>query len=312
MHKINAFLAFTRGKSMANEVSKWDKASTIPLSELERYDYRARLDSSALKKIDQVFSSCLEKFHKMTAPDYFKEKLEGDHFTDSFRLNSMLIKEWDPQWQIRATRRTAIAEHPDLPNYIFKIYDSAPGKGHPMANTLRVPMSQKLQTAVVDCQLDQIVIPQKALIPLFPKEEIAELDENAINDAYIVMAEKMPMLSREEMFERAKKNETLPDQLCQLPIQTGYGDCCWTNFGLLPNGKTVVFDTEPLYWELGIQTEESNEKFERNFTIITSKDSTLKKCALRGLEELRRSSQENDLHTYEDAAQRQIDKVLTY
>jgi hypothetical protein len=181
-----------------------------------------------------------------------------------------------------------------------------------MANTLRVPMADKLQAAVDVCQLDQIVIPKKALVPLFSKEEIVELDENTINDAYIVMAQKMPMLPQEEMFERVKKNETLPDQLCQLPIQTGYGDCCWTNFGMLPNGKTVVYDTEPLYWELGIQTEQSNEKFKRNFRIITSNDSTLKKCTLRGLENLRRSSQEEDLTTYEDAAQKQIDKLSEY
>jgi hypothetical protein len=222
----------------------------------------------------------------------------------------MFIKEWDPQWKIRPYRRTAFGDHPKMPGWLFKYYDSAPGSGHPMANTLRVPMAEKMRAVVKSSQLSQLHIPKKALVPLFPSKDINTLNEVDINYAYVVMAQKVEMLPREEMFALVKNNELLAEQICQLSIQTGYGDCAWTNFGMMPLDNTVVvYDTEPLYWELGVEHDATDQRFERNDEIIASKGSHLGKCVLRGLEEFRRTSQENDLEVHENAARKHIEAL---
>lgn len=215
-----------------------------------------------------------------------------------------------PGFNLRYTRRTAHVEFKETPNVIYKTYYTTSGL-HPMATTLRAPMQTLIQDTIFLNDLNMIETPRKGLYPLFSKDVIEGLDENSINEAFIVCAEKIKAFNPKETREIIKNwsyesQKVLANQCCTILTNTGLGDFTWENLQMHRyNGKLYALDTETLYYELFI------DKFGKGFEKCTKavNSSTLSKCAKNGLEWFKMSS---DLHNFEifaDTASSYLEKI---
>ena len=98
---------------------------------------------------------------------------------------------------INISIRTAHVEHPDTPHFIYKTQYQTSGL-NPLANTLRAPMANIMADVIAEEGLSELAVPKKGLVALCSKEEISLLNENTINDAFAVCAEKVDTLTRFE------------------------------------------------------------------------------------------------------------------
>lgn len=214
------------------------------------------------------------------------------------------------------SRRSEFVTFEQNPYIIHKIYNLAPGRGNHLAHTLRSPMAKLVEMTISNNNLTFFGVPKEGLFPIATKDIISTLDEQDINQAFIVCTEKKDVLSVDVTIEKIKEmnqelQKTIAEQACQIPLNTGLGDYTWAN--IQKDAHTDIFyvlDTEPLYGELLINIFEEGRYNEKGYLRNTTfaRNITLKSAAKVGLSGFKESSENCDLETFANVAQGHLEK----
>lgn len=299
-----------------------DEHQFIPIFEITSpaYHYATCFPKQA-RRISHVFTPFIES---LPTCFFTLENNPNRHPYDGWAIEDIptLIERNDAKWNIRSisTGRTKAGEHPDLPEFFFKFYNVRPGKAQPLAHVLRVPMSHRLKAVAYEEKMeDEVEVVLKGYVPLTSTEIIKDLDENTMNEALVVIAEKKKLIPSQEMISLVKglpesTQKRRANQLCLFPARTGIGDFTWKNLQMTVAHKIAVIDTEPLYCELMPKPEGEHfaTKFPKNATWLKpalAPASTFRKCALFGLTNFQKSSEEHELSVFAETAQRYIDNL---
>lgn len=304
---------FNVGKIMATRISVncslqtgvWDMPQVISFDSLfNKYSTTVLFEASEHQKITSV----IDKWKKL-APT----------FMNSLNANALSLPrspfaksiETDPECSISYTisERTAHTIHKETPGILYKIYERAPELCHPMANTLRAPMSDFISHTISEENLTEVGVVEEALFPLISKEKIETLNERKINEAFIICSKTIPIYGLKETIKKVREmseevQQRLANQCCLLPLKTGISDFGWHNLNMhQENGKLYLLDTEPLFGELFIN------KFGKGFETCKNMVYNLNICAQNGLSQFNRSSQEQELEIFENTAQTFLEKI---
>jgi len=286
----------------------------------QAYHYATCFPEQA-KRISNVFTPFIDT---LPASYFTLENNPNRHPNDGWAIEDIptLIERKDAKWSLRSisTGRTKAGEHPDLPEFFFKFYNIRPGRAQPLAHVLRVPMAHRLREVAYEEKMgDEVEVVLKGYVPLTSAKVINDLDENTMNEALVVIAEKKKLIPSQEMISIVKglpesTQKRRANQLCLFPARTGIGDFTWNNLQMTWEHKIAVPDTEPLYCELmpHPETHDFAAKFPKNATWLKpalAPESTFRKCALFGLNNFQKSSEEHELPLFAETAQRYIDNL---
>jgi hypothetical protein len=287
------------------QIGHWNAPQIISFDSLfETYSVKNVFENEENKKITSVINEW--KGRAIEHLDFLKSS-EKVWFQPTFNA----YVKGDQKYAITHSRRTAHVVHRDTPNIIYKTYTTAPGRGHPMANTLRPPMASIIAQTISNENLTDVDVPKKALFPIVSKDEIGKLDERKINEAFVTCSEKIHVFGQSETVEKVREmseqsQERLAEQCCQIPLKTGLGDFRWHNLQMhRENDKLYILDTEPLYGELFI------DKFGEGFEFCAKGISGchLSARAKFGLSEFSSSSREMGLEIFQNTAQSFLEKL---
>lgn len=285
----------------------------------QKYHYKTQFPKQA-PAIKALFKLVTDQLPSDYFDDQNFSRRDGSFAREPDAIPSLLEKA-NRSWSIESISRgrTNFATHPIfLGEVAFKIYESPPGRGQPLANALRVPMAHIIDGVVKQRGMkEDIVVPTHAYVPLAPLDILLKLGEKSLNEALVVAVQKLKLLPKYEGISRIKQlpeseQERKAKNLCLIALETGIIDWTLDNLPLTLDGRMAVVDTEPLYGELQPAPigDDFASKFPRNAEQLAydSYESTLSKCARKGLENFRSSSEYFELRIFEETAQRFLDQ----
>ena len=290
----------TRATTYSTQIGQWDQPQIISFDSLFwKYSIESNFDQKEIAKINDVVNQwkpIVQKFiHQQES--YFRPCL-----SDHFEMNNS-------QMNITITVGAAHIEHVATPNFVYKTqYQSS--ALNPLANTLRAPMANIMSDVIILDGLTDLGVPKKGLATLCSKDEISSLNENTINDAFVVCAEKINALSRLETLAFIREmptlsQESIANQCCMLIKKTGASNFNWNNLHIhQTNHKLYSLDTQPLDGELVIDKLGNGFKTCRKQARIS-----LRERAKKGLDLFHGSSNIYELSTFEDVAQSFLEKM---
>lgn len=277
----------------------WDAPQIVSFDSL--FDYT----------VDKVFDS--STYEKML-PILKEWKDNAQNHLEAVKENAESLVKYRPLYEARYSfsRRSEFLIFDQNPHIIHKIYKSAPNRGNHLAHTLRPLMAKLIESAILHKNLTHFSVPKEGLFPIATKEVISTLDEQDINQAFIVCAENKDFFDKNITIEKIKEmhqelQERIAEQACQIPLSTGLGDYTWEN--IRKDVYTDIFhilDTEPLFGELLINR--FGDGYDWNKCIALNINPTLKSCAKSGLKEFKKSSETHNLEIFADTAQTHLEK----
>lgn len=291
----------TAATTYSTQIGQWDQPQIISFDSLfGKYSIEDNFTKDEVAKINSVVNKWKPFIQEFISKD------EGRHRPVLF---DSLSKVNDPPLEITTTRRTAHIVHPYTPDTIYKTHYKNSGL-NPLATTLRAPMASIMNDVIINEDLSALGIPKKGLIAMCDKQTISQLNENTINDAFIVCAEKINAFKTSETLNILREmsvssQQNLANQCCTLLLKTGASDFTWPNLQMhRENGKLYNLDTEPLDGELII--DKLGEGFE---TCRDYAEVSLNERAKSGLELFKNSSRVNKLEIFENVAQSFLEKI---
>jgi len=275
-------------------IGAYDKPQIIAFEDLAKYHYKSILSPVDSQKIESVIQEIDFSNHFAEGP---ARRSLSSYFSDA--------------WEVKRTIRNHVLSSNLLPDWLIKAYNDPPGRGYPLASTLRAPMAHLIQETITYYGLFNIVVPKKGIIPVVNNVDRLNLDQSGINDAFLTVVQKLDLV--ENIFEAfgtlrnlsEENQEEFARQACLVPEKTGLGDYTWTNLKFTTDGKLAIVDTEPLMGELFV--DRFGTGYERCSQL--ARIYTLKKCAKQGLENFGKSSREYGFEIFDDAAQKSLERL---
>lgn len=184
---------------------------------IERFDYKKVLDPSTVSQLQEVLDSeTIQKFMNLQQDD---EDLRLKGKTELESLSWHFI-----QYSLGST---CVLESPQFPGWLFKCSSQW------QKNIRRCLYANQLSEFANSHKFDHIKIPRKAVFPL--------------GDQYIVVAEKLPIVSASKTIQSLKKHpqiDAIAHQLCTLIringlSDTHFGNICWSQ-----EQQLTIIDTD--------------------------------------------------------------------